>query len=94
MECFKNYSLDVKGCFWHLKVMKHACLFFFFCLFFFSHGLYPHAETVDTAVVLPAVVSPVLSDPQEVIGLDSCVPLFDLINSMFLCFILIHGADP
>lgn len=49
---------------------------------------------MDTAVVLAVVISPVLSDPQEMIELDSCVPLFDLINSVFLCFILIHVADP
>lgn len=49
---------------------------------------------MDTVVVLPAVISPVLSDLQEMIGLDSCVPLFHLINSVFLSFILIHAADP
>lgn len=49
---------------------------------------------MDTAAVSAAVISPVLSNPQEMIRLDSCVPLFDLINSAFLCFVLIHVADP
>lgn len=48
-------------------------------------------EPVDIEVVLLAVISPALSDPQEMIGPDSCVLLFDLINSVLL---LIHVADP
>lgn len=71
----------------------HLCFSFFFCLFIL-HGFYPHGESVDSAAVSAAVISPVLSNPQEMIGLDSCVPLFDLINSVFLCFVLIRVADP
>lgn len=40
-----------------------------------------------TLVVLHAVISPVLADPHERAP-DSCVLVFDLLNSLFFCFII------
>lgn len=68
----------------------NPCIFYFLCLLLW-HCVNPHAVT---AVVFPAVISPLLSDTQQMIDSDSCVLLFDLICSAFLCIILIHGADP